>query len=187
MTVRLLAFAASLRKGSLNRKLLRVAAEAARSQGAQVDLAEFAEFDMPLFNGDLHDAQGFPPGAEALKRRLETVDGLLLASPEYNYSLPGTLKNAIDWLSRYRPVPLRGKSALLLATSNGAIGGVRGLWQLRIPLECLGVFVHPDMFPLPNGREAFLEDGSLRDPQAAERLDKLVANYLKAARALATA
>jgi NAD(P)H-dependent FMN reductase len=185
MTLRLLAFAASLRKASLNRRLLRVAVEAARRAGAEVEVAEFAEFDMPLFNADVQESAGFPPGALALKARLEPADGILLASPEYNFSLPGTLKNAIDWLSRLRPVPLRGKSAFLLSTSGGMIGGIRGLWQLRIPLEGLGVFVHPDMFILPNGNEGFAEDGSLRDAKAAERLQTMLSGYLRAARALA--
>jgi NAD(P)H-dependent FMN reductase len=97
------------------------------------------------------------------------------------------VKNLIDWVSRMRPVPLRGKSALLLAASNGQIGGVRGLWQLRIPLEGLGVFVHPDMFTMPNGGQAFGPDGSLTDPQVRERLEKMLSGYLRAARALASA
>jgi NAD(P)H-dependent FMN reductase len=185
MSVRLLAVAASLRQVSLNRRLLRVAVDAARRGGATVDVAEFHEFDMPLFNGDVQERDGFPPGARELARRLEAVDGLLLASPEYNFSLPGTLKNAIDWVSRMRPVPLRGKSAFLLAASNGAIGGIRGLWQLRIPLEGLGVFVYPDMFTLPRGGEAFTEEGGLKDGPTQERLETLLRGYLRAAAALA--
>ena len=148
MNLRLLAFAASLRQGSINRRLIAAAAGIARAGGADVDLAEFREFDMPLYVAYLQAAEGMPRGAVEFKRRVQTADGLLIASPEYNYSLPGTLKNAIDWLSRMRPVPLRGKSALLLATSNGPVGGIRGLWQLGIPLEGLGVFVHPAMFSL---------------------------------------
>lgn len=186
MILRLLAFAASLRGASINRRLLNVAVEIARRGGAEVEVAEFAEFDMPLFNADVQERDGFPPGAVAFRERLERAQGILLASPEYNYSMPGILKNAIDWVSRMRPVPLRGKSALLLAASNGRIGGIRGLWQLRIPLEGLGVFVHPDMFALPLGREAFEDDGALRDPQARERLEGIVQGYLSAARALAT-
>ncbi|HTS88082.1 MAG TPA: NAD(P)H-dependent oxidoreductase [Gemmatimonadales bacterium] len=185
--LRLLAFAASLRRESINRRLIRVAVEVARSQGAEVDLADFREFEMPLYDGDLQERSGMPPGALELRRRLEGAQGILLASPEYNYSLPGTLKNAIDWMSRMRPVPLRGKSAFLLAASGGQIGGIRGLWQLRIPLEGLGVFVHPDMYTLPHGREAFREDGSLVDPTRQERLEVLMKGYLSAARALAGA
>jgi chromate reductase, NAD(P)H dehydrogenase (quinone) len=182
MSLKLLAFAASLRKASLNRKLLTQAVAAAERGGATVDVAEFSEFDMPLFNADLQTASGFPPGTVRLQQRLDRADGILLASPEYNYSLPGTLKNALDWVSRMRPVPLRGKSALLLASSGGPIGGIRGLWQLRIPLEGCGVFVHPDMYILPNGHEGFAEDGTLRDLKAAERLEAIVGAYLEIAR-----
>ncbi len=185
MTVRLLAVAASLRHGSLNRKLLGNAVVAARGAGAEVVEAGFAEFDVPAFNADVQEASGFPAGAVHFRERLEAADGLLLASPEYNYSMPGTLKNLIDWVSRMRPVPFRGRSALLLATSNGPIGGIRGLWQLRIPLEGLGMFVHPDMFSLPAGGQAFGEDGRLADPKVAERLQRMVEGYVRAARALA--
>jgi NAD(P)H-dependent FMN reductase len=182
--VKLLAFAASLRRESSNRKLLRVAADLASSAGAIVDLAEFAEFAMPLYSGDVQESAGIPPGAQELARRLEAADGILLASPEYNFSLPGTLKNAIDWISRIRPVPLRGKSALLLAASSGQVGGIRGLWQLRIPLEGLGTFVFPGMFALPFGGTAFAETGALKDGDVQARLQRLIQDYLRFARAV---
>lgn len=187
MTLRLLAFAASLRKGSLNRKLIEVAAGAARRGGAEVRLAEFSEFDMPLYNRDLQDDQGFPAGAVALQEALEASDGILLASPEYNYSLPGTLKNALDWISRFRPSPLSGRSAFLLAASNGQFGGIRGLWQLRIPLEGCGVHVYPDMYALPWGDKMFAEDGSLVEAERAQRLEAIMTGYLRTARALRSA
>jgi NAD(P)H-dependent FMN reductase len=184
MSLKLLAFAASFRKESLNRKLIAVAVSQARAAGAEVDHAEFREFDMPLYDGDLHAGSGLPAGAQELIRRIQAADGLLIASPEYNYSLPGTLKNAIDWVSRARPVPTRGKSALLLGASDGRYGGIRGLWQLRIPLEGIGIFVYPDMFALPEAKQAFVEDGSLKDPAVRDRLQKMIEGYLRAARAL---
>ena len=176
--MRLLAFAASLRRGSWNRKLLDCAARVVRSRGAEVDIAEFAEFDVPLYNGDVEQGDGVPAGAQEFGRRISAADGLLLVSPEYNYSLPGTLKNLIDWLSRIRPVPLRGKHAVLLSTSSGPFGGIRGLWQLRIPLEGLGVIVFPEMFALASAAKAFGEGGELADPSTSERLSKLLDNYL---------
>jgi chromate reductase len=183
--LRLLAFAASLRRESWNRKLLGLAADLAREAGAEVDVAEFREFDMPLYDADLLALSGIPAGAGELARRVGPADGLLLASPEYNFSLPGTLKNAIDWVSRVRPVPLRGKSALLLSASNGQIGGVRGLWQLRIPLEGLGVLVYPDMYTLPWADKAFGSDGKLIEPERQTRLASMVGGYLALARKLA--
>jgi chromate reductase, NAD(P)H dehydrogenase (quinone) len=182
---KLLAFAASVRRGSWNRKLVQVAAELARPLGAEVDLADFREFAMPLYDADLQAESGIPPGAQEMGRRVAAADGLMIASPEYNYSLPGTLKNAIDWLSRLKPMPLRGKSGLLLSASNGQIGGIRGLWQLRIPLEGLGVLVYPDMYALPWAEKAFDVDGRLTDAERLERLARLVKAYLDVARKLA--
>jgi NAD(P)H-dependent FMN reductase len=185
MNPRLLAFAASFRKTSLNRRLVEVAAGMARAMGAEVDLAEFRDFEMPLYDGEVQERAGIPPGAHELKRRIEAAHGLLIASPEYNSSLPGTLKNAIDWVSRFRPVPLRGKSALLLSTSTGLVGGNRGLWALRVPLEAMGVHVYPDMFSLAQGDKKLDAAGSLSDPAARERLEKILAGYLATAVALA--
>lgn len=183
--MKLLAFAASLRQGSHNRKLIQLAAGIAREHGAEVDLAEFHEFAMPLYDADLQAREGIPAGARALADRIGVARGLLLASPEYNYSLPGTLKNAIDWVSRIRPVPLRGKSCFLLAASNGQVGGLRGLWQLRIPLEGLGMLVYPDMYSLPWAEKSFDESGGLRESERLERLRTMLSGYLEMVRKLA--
>jgi NAD(P)H-dependent FMN reductase len=150
-----------------------------------VDLAELREFDMPLFDADLFLEDGVPHGALELGGRIAAADGLLLASPEYNYSLPGILKNAIDWVSRIRPVPLRGKTCLLLAASNGQFGGIRGLWQLRIPLEGLGMVVYPDMYALPWAEKAFGDGGRLLEPERQARLETMIEGYLGMARRLA--
>ena len=176
--MRLLAFAASLKRESLNRKLINLAVELAREAQVEVDLADFREFDMPLYDADLQSSAGFPEGARELARRIEAVDGLMIASPEYNYSLPGTLKNAIDWVSRMKPMPLRGKHGVLLAASTSLVGGSRGLWALRVPLEGLGVMLLPDMFALAQAPQAFDEQGKLKDPELQERLRKLVHGYL---------
>jgi len=176
--VRLLAFAASLKRESLNRKLINLAVELAREAQVEVDLADFREFDMPLYDADLQHSAGFPEGAQELARRIEAVDGLMIASPEYNYSLPGTLKNAIDWVSRMKPMPLRGKHGVLLAASTSLVGGSRGLWALRVPLEGLGVMLLPDMFALAQAPQAFGEHGKLKDPELQKRLSKLVHGYL---------
>lgn len=182
--MKLLAFAASLRRESLNRKLLRVAVEVARAGGAAMDVAEFAEFDMPLYNADAQAATGFPPGAQALAARVLAAEGMMIVSPEYNFSMPGTLKNAIDWVSRMRPVPFRGRHALLLAASSAMAGGIRGLWQLRIPLEGNGVLVYPDMYALSQADKAFAPDGQLADADALARLRAMIEGYLAMAEKL---
>jgi NAD(P)H-dependent FMN reductase len=181
MTVRLLAFAASLRKASLNRRLLGAAVEFARQQGATVDLADFHEFDMPLYDADLQARDGVPPGALQLGHRVAAVDGLVIASPEYSHSMPGILKNALDWVARLKTAPLQGKSALLLSTSTTLVGGNRGLWALRVPLEVLGVFVYPEMYSLATGDKALDAEDWPSDPAARQRLEKLVAAYLETA------
>jgi len=184
--LRLLAFAASLRRDSWNKKLLACAANAARADGADIDHAEFAEFDTPLYNADLQESGGFPPGAQEFARRVVAADGFLLASPEYNFSLPGTLKNLLDWASRMRPMPLRGKHGMLLAASTSLVGGIRGLWQLRIPLEGLGVTLYPDMFALAQAHQAFEPDGRLRGREVEERLRKQLHGYLEMGRRLSS-
>lgn len=183
--MKVLAFAASNRQGSLNRKLIEVAAAIARKEGAEVDLAAFRDFDMPAFDPDHDLAQGFPPGAEALRARLAWADALLLAAPEYNYSIAGTLKNAIDWVSRARPMPWRGKSVYLLSASPSPMGGIRGLWQTRVPLEGCGALVFPDMFALGSAGEAFDEQGQLRSGAQRDRLTAELVGFLGMVRCLA--
>ena len=180
--MRLLALAASLREGSLNRKLLRVAATIARAHGAEVEERHFADFVYPYYDWDVQQRDGIPEAVQQAGRLIEGSDGLLLASPEYNFSIPGTLKNTIDWISRIRPVPLRGRWAMLLSASNGPIGGIRGLWQLRIPLEGVGTFVYPDMYALPNGGEAFDAEGALVEAPRHERLERNITGFLDAVR-----
>jgi NAD(P)H-dependent FMN reductase len=182
--MRILAFAASLRRGSLNRQLIAVAAELARSAGAEVDLADFREFELPIYDGDLDASSGLPPGGAELKRRLEQADAVMIATPEYNYSIGGPLKNAIDWVSRARPMPWRGKSIYLMSASPSPVGGVRGLWHTRTPLEGCGALVFPDMFALPHANEAFDETGHLRDPALAARLQRDVVGFVRLAEAV---
>ncbi len=182
--MKILAFAASLRRASLNQQLIALAAEIARSAGAEVDLAEFREFELPIYDGDLDAASGLPPGGLELKRRLEHADAVMIAAPEYNYSVAGPLKNAIDWVSRARPMPWRGKSVYLMSASPSPMGGIRGLWQTRIPLEGCGALVFPDMFALPHANEAFNASGRLRDATLAERLQREVVGFVRLAEAV---
>jgi NAD(P)H-dependent FMN reductase len=184
--MRLFAFAAALRKNSLNRKLLRVAAASAEKAGATLDLADFHEFDMPLYDGDVEAASGVPAGAQRLRERFLDADAFMIASPEYNFSIPGTLKNAIDWVTRANPIAWRGKPGLLMSASPSLVGGNRGLWVARVSLEVTGAILHPDMFSLASAHEAFDEAGVLKDSKMAARLDKNVAAFLKMAEAIAT-
>ena len=181
-TLKVLVFAASLRKDSLNRKLAELAASVAQRFGATVDLASMRDFDVPLYDDDLKTSQGQPPGAEELRRRLLGSDAFILVSPEYNLSMPGVLKNLIDWTSRLRPQPFDGKHGLLVSASPSLVGGNRGLWSLRVPLEHLGARIFPDMFSLAMAHKAF-ENGSLADATLQERFENNVQAFLSLAEA----
>jgi NAD(P)H-dependent FMN reductase len=177
--MKLLALSGSLRRGSLNRRLVEAAAAAARTAGTEVEVFGLGDFPMPVYDQDLQDRDGFPGGAARLKERLDAAHGFVIASPEYNFSLPGGLKNAIDWLSRYRPQPFGGKSGLLLSASPSLVGGNRGLWALRVPLEALGAPIFPEMFSLAEAQKQFADDGRLSEPRLQERLEALVARFVR--------
>lgn len=176
--VRILVFAASMRQGSLNRRLASLAVEVLTRAGARVDDASMTEFDCRSYDGDVEESTGVPAGASELCRRLQAADGFVVASPEYNASMPGVLKNAIDWASRIRPQPFSRRHALLLSASPSMVGGNRGLWSLRVPLEHLGARVHPDMFSLATAHEALGPDGRLASDSLAERFERTVVDWL---------
>jgi NAD(P)H-dependent FMN reductase len=153
---------------SLNERLADLVARTIEQQGGKVDRAAMAEFDAPSYDQDLQEGEGFPPGAEEFRRRLEANDAFVIASPEYNFSMPGLLKNAIDWVSRLRPQPFNERHGLLLSASPSMAGGNRGLWALRMPLEHLGARVFPDMFSLAQAHQAFDASGGIANPQLAD-------------------
>jgi NAD(P)H-dependent FMN reductase len=140
------------------------------------------DFDVPLYDGDFEQAQGIPKGAEELRRRLLESDAFVVSSPEYNGSMPGVLKNLIDWTSRYRPQPFDGKQGLLMSASPSMAGGNRGLWALRMPFEHLGARIYPDMFSLAQAPKA-LVDGEIVDAALRARFEKNLQAFLSLAEA----
>ena len=172
--VSILVFGAALRGDSLNDRLATLAANAAKEIGATVNRASMREFDCPSYDGDAEQESGIPAGAQAFAKRLNENDAFIIASPEYNASMPGCLKNAIDWTSRLRPQPFNGKQACLLSASPSMTGGNRGLWSLRIPLEHLGARVYPDMFSLAQAHEAFHADGHILNDLLKKRFDTML-------------
>ena len=153
--LRFLLFSASLRKDSLNTRLINLAAHIVEKNKGKVDLANMSEFDSPSFNEDLERQGAIPSGADEFRERLLANDAFIISSPEYNSSMPGLLKNAIDWVSRFRPQPFNERHALLMSASPSMVGGNRGLWSLRIPFKHLGARVFPDMFSLVMAHKAF--------------------------------
>jgi len=180
--LKVLVFAASLRAESLNRKLAALAARVSVEYGATVDLASMRDFDVPLYDGDLETANGIPPGALELRTRLLATDAFIIASPEYNGSMPGTIKNLIDWTSRFRPQPFDARHGLLISASPSLAGGNRGLWALRMPLEHMGTRVFPDMFSLSMAHKAFAGD-EIADAQLRTRFEMNVQAFLSLAEA----
>jgi NAD(P)H-dependent FMN reductase len=177
-SVRLLAFAGSTRRGSFNKKLVAIAARSARRAGAEVTEIDLADLPLPLFDQDLEDAEGMPANGAELKRLMRESDGFLIAAPEYNSSITGVLKNAIDWASRREGdeaplVAFAGKTAALMSASPGALGGLRGLVHVRAILANLKVLVLPEQQAIPQAAAAFDDEGNLTDPKQQEAIENL--------------
>lgn len=182
---RILCFAGSARRASLNRKLAQLAAEGVRAAGGEATLIDLDEFTLPVYHGDLETQSGVPAGARALAGLIRAHAGLLIASPENNTSVSALLKNTLDWISRIKDEPVfGGKVAGMLAASPGAFGGARGLYHLRAILNSLGVEVLAQQFVLPRANAAFDAQGKLLDPHQAQQVDKLAARVVDVARRL---
>jgi chromate reductase, NAD(P)H dehydrogenase (quinone) len=173
-----LVFGAAMRRGSLNNQLALLASKVVQNKGGTVDLGTMADFDCVSYDGDLEQRSDPPNGARELCRRLKAADAFIIASPEYNASMPGNLKNVIDWASRFRPQPFNGKQALLLSASPSMVGGNRGLWSLRVPLEHLGARIYPDMFSLAQAHEAFTAEGRLKDDTLQKRFETTISCFM---------
>jgi chromate reductase, NAD(P)H dehydrogenase (quinone) len=178
MTAKILAFAGSTRTDSFNKKLIRIGADAARAAGAEVTLVDLRDFPMPLYDGDLEAASGLPEHAKRLKKLFIENQGLFLSTPEYNSSIPGVLKNAIDWVSRSEPgeSPLAayaGKVGALMSASPGPWGGIRSLNVVRTMLSNIKVLMLPDSVSVSKAGEAFNPDGSLKDAKQTAAVEKL--------------
>jgi chromate reductase, NAD(P)H dehydrogenase (quinone) len=145
---KILAFAGSSRKGSVNQALIDAVIPAANEAGAEVTKLDLRGLELPIYDGDLEDAEGLPKGCIELKETMKAHDGLLISCPEYNSSITPLLKNAVDWASRphegEKPLEcFRGKTAGLVSASPGALGGLRGLVVVRMLLGNIGVHLLP--------------------------------------------
>jgi chromate reductase, NAD(P)H dehydrogenase (quinone) len=176
--VHFLVFSASLRADSLNTRLARLAATTIEANGGKVDFRPMTDFDTPSFNADVQDQAGFPPGADLFRECVQTNDAFVISSPEYNASMPGELKNSIDWVSRFSPQPFNEKHGLLLSASPSMVGGNRGLWALRVPFEHLGARMYPDMFSLAQAHRAFDAGGAIADAQLQERFEHNLVGFM---------
>ena len=177
--IKLIAFAGSTRKASLNKMLVKIAASGAEEAGADITYVDLKDYPMPLYDGDLEADGGYPENAKKLKNLFIEADGFLIASPEYNSGYSAVLKNTIDWISR--PIskdeaPLAafsGKYASIMAAAPGALGGLRGLYQLRELLMNINVTILPKMRAVSQSFEAFDDNGQLKDPELTKAIKNL--------------
>lgn len=177
--INVLAFSGSLRDDSVNKKLVLEAANFARQLGANVTVINLKDYPMPYYDQDLEDREGLPPKAREFRNLLIQNQIVIIASPEYNGSISGVLKNALDWASRDDNAnPSRdgfqGKKFLLLSASPGKGGGTRGLVHLRAVIENIGGTVLATQVSVPNAYSAFNDQGQLKDAQLRMQLQQSV-------------
>ena len=183
-TPRILAFAGSARKESLNKKFLAVAVAATRETGAEVTHLDLNDLPMPLYHGDLEDESGIPENAKKLIALITSHDALLIASPEYNSMITPLLKNTIDWCTRDEDNPFTGKVAAIISASPGAFGAVRSLKLAQQLLLQLGCHVVPGQNALAHADKAFDAAGKLTDARTEKSMRALVGQLAETAKRL---
>ena len=187
--MKILAFAGSTRKDSLNRKLLTIAIE--QLKGLEINLLDLKDFPLPLYDGDLETEQ-FPDNALKLKQLFLNHQGFLIACPEYNSSISGILKNTIDWVSRPRKdeseylICFKDKVCALMSASPGNLGGSRGLIHIRSILQNIGSFVMPGQVCIPTADKKFKPDGSLNDDKHIEEIKTFMSKFAETLTKLST-
>jgi NAD(P)H-dependent FMN reductase len=169
---KILAFAGSLRRGSFNKKLVRIAAQGATEAGADVTILDLKEYPLPVYDGDDEAEHGIHEHALRLKEIFKAHAGMIISCPEYNSGYSGALKNVIDWVSRpmkgEKPLEaFRDKPVVIMAASTGARGGMRMLPGLRVLLSNIGMLVLHQQHGLALAAEAFDDAGNLRDEKTA--------------------
>ena len=181
---RILAFSGSARRESLNKKLLAVVVESTRVAGGEVTAIDLDDLPMPIYHGDLEDAQGLPENATKLITLITQHDALLIASPEYNSQISPLLKNTIDWCTRGDENPLKGRVAAVVSASPGQFGGIRSMTLARQLLTHLGCHVVPAQCILPHADQAFDEKGALKDERSRKAAQAVATELVRVARAL---
>lgn len=168
-----LAISGSLRRGSFNTQLLK-AVKAMAPDTLAIDIV--TPRGIQLYDGDVEAEHGIPAEVEALKDRVRSADAIIISTPEYNFSVPGVLKNMIDWLSRGERQPFNGKHIGIMGASTGPVGTARSQYHLRMTLQGLYAVVmpRPEIF-VTHARDKFDADGRLTD----EATEKVIGIWLK--------
>jgi chromate reductase, NAD(P)H dehydrogenase (quinone) len=175
---RILVFAGSIRTGSLAAKLAALAAKELALADAEVTRVSLADYPLPIYNGDLEQEKGVPENATKFARLIAAHQGVFIATPEYNNSLPPLLKNTIDWVSRISPaasgIRFRNKVYGIGGTSDGPIGGARALIDLRRVVQtALGAILIPTKIEVSRAQDSFDEAGELTAEPRAKLLKSL--------------
>ena len=191
-TPKVLAFSGSTREGSFNKRLVKNALAAAQAHGADIRFVDLRDYPMPLFDEDLETKNGLPESVKEFRSLLKEYDGWLIASPEYNGSYSGVLKNAIDWATRTvsgeEPLAcFNDKVVVLFSASPGRLGGIRGLTVLRTLLSGIGVIVLPQQVAVPFAHKAFSEVGQFLDGAQQNTVDQAAAKLVKTLQSLSDA
>ena len=169
--MKVLGISGSLRKGSYNSMALRAAQKLAPA-GMTIEIADIGA--IPLYNDDVR-AAGEPQAVQDLKARVRAADALLLVSPEYNFSVPGVLKNTLDWMSRPPEPPFEGKVVAIMGASGGPLGTARGQYDLRKILVYMNTFTvnKPEVF-IGAAQTKFNTQGDLTDETTAKFISDLL-------------
>ena len=181
---KLLVFSGSSRTESCNSKLAIQLALLAERQDAVVSLVNLKDFDVPIYNGDLEDAQGLPSAIGQLKKLMQENVGLIITCPEYNGFMTPLLVNTIDWCTRSESasVDLSGfadKTILIASASPGPGGGNRANTHLKTMLSGIGSIVFPQTLTVPGAYNAFDDQGEFVDESMAKRAERLIGNFVR--------
>ncbi|AZO10410.1 MULTISPECIES: NADPH-dependent FMN reductase [unclassified Mesorhizobium] len=187
---KILVFAGSVRTGAFSGRTADVAQKELALQGAEVTRISLGDYPLPIMDEDLEKEKGVPENAVRLGRLIGTHDGLLIATPEYNGSIPPLLKNAIDWVSRIRREgsrpfrPLSAKPVGLCSSSEGKFAGIRCINHLRAVLvRCQMEVITPEC-SVSNAGEAFDQDGQFRDERLHQSMERLCRTLIETSRML---
>jgi chromate reductase len=169
----------SLRKGSYNRMVMNLLPGWAPANLKISEAPPFSEF--PLYNADVQNSSGFPASVQTLADAIRAADGVIFVSPEYNYSIPGGLKNAIDWVSRLPNQPFANKPVMIISAAAGVLGGGRMQYDLRRCMIFLDALTmnKPEVF-IGGAMQKFDEkSGQLKDEQAVGFIKQQLATFAK--------
>lgn len=184
--IKLVFFAGSGRRDSLNKKLAQAAANSAKSEEIETIFVDLSDYDIPMFNADLEHNLGKPSDVVKLKAKLADSHGIFIASPEYNGAYTGLLKNTIDWMSRNLEnkeiTPFKNAIVAISSASPGPRGGLASLTPLRLLLNHIGSMVIPTQAAI--GGAKFNDEGNLTDDKHQQLLDGVLAQLISTAKAM---